>query len=58
MPLKDCPPGDRQVIDSLMRSYRTTWRATSFSRLCCGPYQRRFGFHLDIFSIIWENFPK
>jgi pimeloyl-ACP methyl ester carboxylesterase len=27
MPLKDCPPGDRQVIDSLRRSYRTAWLA-------------------------------
>ena len=28
MPLTDCPPGDRKVIDSLRRSYRTTWLAT------------------------------
>jgi len=28
MPFTDCPPGDRMVIDSLTRSYRTAWLAT------------------------------
>jgi hypothetical protein len=28
MPFTDCPPGDRGVLDSLKRSYRTTWLAS------------------------------
>jgi hypothetical protein len=28
MPFTDCPPGDRGVIDSLRRSYRTAWLAS------------------------------
>jgi hypothetical protein len=28
MPFTDCPPGDRGVIDSLRRSYRTEWLAS------------------------------
>jgi hypothetical protein len=27
MPLRDCPPGDHGVLDSLTRSYRTAWNA-------------------------------
>jgi len=28
IPFMDCPPGDKRVIDSLRRSYRTTWLAS------------------------------